>query len=289
MSKTNSPNNLRISLENINPDKAKDTSSSTSAPGPGTTVTADGKVEYPPPIKEYGKQWEWDAKVFDYVRENEKGERIFYTKYQKPQACAAQTPKPAALASPTKQVAANPAWQGTLDDRFFVIARPKRFFTVGRIFKVVWFEPRGQDTPVRRSPTSGPDWAGECKPFYGETPVAKFRWFVIVRRRLHHSLCFSITTYNKTAPNKTTRGRDQDYTVLYSSTVPPARPYDEENITRDPIAVIIEDGETFISPIARLDLGRIYTVEDNLKIMKVGRVHPSSLDSLEEYYKDSVL
>lgn len=287
MSKADSPNNLRISIENINPDKTKDTSTSTTSPGAGTTAATGGKPEYPPPIKDYGQQWEWDPKAADYVRENEKGEKILYTKYQKPDA--AQTPKPAS-ANPTKQaVSKSLAWQGTLDHRFSVIAKPKRFFSVGRIFKVAWFEPRGQDTPVRRSSDSGPDWAAECPAFYGETPVAKFRWFVIVRRRLHHSLCFSITAYNRAAPNKTPRGRDLDYTVLYSSSVDPARPYDEENITREPIAVIIEEGETYIAPIARLDLGRIYTVEDNLKIMKVGRVHPSSLDSLEEYYQDSVL
>ena len=43
------------------------------------------------------------------------------------------------------------------------------------------------------------------------------------------------------------------------------------------MAVIIEDGEQYISPFARLDCGRIYTVEDNLKVMKIGRVHPDFL------------
>lgn len=80
-----------------------------------------------------------------------------------------------------------------------------------------------------------------------------------------------------------------DYVVLHKSSVPPARPYPEEKITREPVAVIIEDEEQYISPIARLDCGRIYTVEDNLKVMKVGRVHPASLPALEQYYKDSVL
>lgn len=76
--------------------------------------------------------------------------------------------------------------------------------------------------------------------------------------------------------------------VLHNSNVVPAKPYEEENITRKPIGVIIEDQETYISPVARLDCGRMYTVEDHLRVMKVGRVHPGSLAALEDYFKDSV-
>jgi hypothetical protein len=111
----------------------------------------------------------------------------------------------------------------------------------------------------------------------------------VVRRRLHYSLCFSITT----RPGKGTSrgpaaayGRLADYVVLYNSNIEPARPYDEEGITRDPIAVLVEDDELYISPHARLDCGRIYTVDDYLRVSKIGRVHPGSLPLLEEYYKE---
>ena len=153
----------------------------------------------------------------------------------------------------------------------------------------MWFEP-GWKEPSR-SPTTR-DWQEDIEGYFREKPIAKYRWFVVVRRRLHHSVCFSIGTYggkSSTNPNKAARGRDMDYVVLHKSSVPPARPYPEEKITREPVDVIIEDEEQYISPIARLDCGRIYTVEDNLKVMKVGRVHPASLPTLEQYYKDSVL
>ncbi|KAK4188983.1 hypothetical protein QBC35DRAFT_381311 [Podospora australis] len=297
LSKEDSPDSLKISIKHISPSKnipdntagtnARSAATTTVSSAITSTATTIGKPEFPPPPKGYGGQWEWDAKISDYVRLGKDGKQLLYSNYQKkpePETPQPKTPP----TSPTKTDIPKPlvAWQGKLDDRFQVVAKPKRFFSVGRIFKVVWFEPRGQDTPVRRS-GSGPDWASECPAFYGEQAVAKFRWFVIARRRLHHSLCFSITTYSKAAPNKT-RGRDMDYVVLHSSAVEPAAPYPEENIKRDPIAVIIEDGETFISPIARLDCGRIYTVEDNLRIMKVGRVHPASLELLDQCYRDSV-
>jgi hypothetical protein len=173
-----------------------------------------------------------------------------------------------------------------METGFRIVDKPRRFFSVGRIFKTVWFEPGGQDTPARRQDI---EWTRACPPFFEERPYAKFRWFVVVRKRLHHSLCFSITTFGGRGATKPSRGRAKDFVVLYSNQVDAPQPYPEEQITRDPVAIIIEDGDQYISPLARLDCGRIYTVEDNLRVMKIGRVHPESLDNLENYYKESVL
>lgn len=172
------------------------------------------------------------------------------------------------------------------DSRFRMVDKPKRFFSVGRIFKAVWFEPGGSDTVSRRADS---EYTQECRPFHGERPYARFRWFIVVRKRLHHSLCFSITSSGGKASTQTGRGRSKDFVVLYSSSVvEPPDPSPEEGIVRKPIAVIIEDGQQFISPFARLDCGRIYTVEDNLQVMKIGRVLPESLPDLEAYFRESV-
>lgn len=79
-----------------------------------------------------------------------------------------------------------------------------------------------------------------------------------------------------------------DFVVLHSSNVEPSTPFEVEGITKDPIGVIIEAGDESISPWARLDCGRIYTVEDNLRVMKIGRVHMGSLELLEEYFRLAV-
>ena len=72
---------------------------------------------------------------------------------------------------------------------------------------------------------------------------------------------------------------------MYLSDTEPPRPYDEEEISREPIGMIIEAKDHYISPYARLDCSRLYSVEDNLEVLKVGRVHTSSLNDLEAYYK----
>lgn len=200
---------------------------------------------------------------------------------------------------------------------FRLVDKPKRFFTVGRIFKTVWFEPGGTElagtaalspVPQRRLDL---DYAQACPAFHSEKPVAKFRWFVVVRRRVHHSLCFAVTTSSGRnngsssvpgAPRQTGRGRQRDFVVLYPAPplpgpdgeAPPGpppsppEPMEGEGIEREPLAVIIEDGGQAISRLARMDCGRIYTVEDNVKVMKIGRIHTDGLKKLDEYFRESV-
>lgn len=175
-------------------------------------------------------------------------------------------------------------YETPLDNRFFVVERPKRFFCIGRIFKTVWFEPGNQHS------TADPDvdWPAACPPFHDQKPFAKFRWFVVVRKRLHHSLCFAITTFGGRGATKASRGRPRDFVVLYPHSIEPPEPWPEEGIERDPLGVIIEEGQQYLSPSARIDCGRIYTVEDNLKVMKIGRIHPTSVPLLEQYFQESV-
>lgn len=285
----------------------------------GTSKNLPPAKEHPEPIKEYGDQWEWDWDIQDYVRVDENGVTLYYTDYQKP-AAKPSSPVPTNLVqrripSPVPDI---PSYEEPLPDGFEVVAKPKKFFCKGRIFKTVWFEPSpppstnttaSTTTPKRQQSGSsllaGEQWASKCPSFHGEKPVARYRWFVVLRRRTHYTLCFSITTFsggtttstnsNSKNPAKTSRAGNNnksvssDHVVLHNAYVAPPRPYDEEGITRAPIAVIIEDEETYISPIARLDCGRVYTVEDGLATFKVGRVHPDYLDSLDEYYKESIL
>ncbi|KAL2269366.1 hypothetical protein VTJ83DRAFT_1550 [Remersonia thermophila] len=276
--------------------------------------------ERPPPPKAYGDPWAWDEDEQDYVRVGPDGLKQLYTEYQRAGFAAATSSALLPLSHPGTSTAtdhnhlgggsngipksppASPgrshAWNQPLSDEFQIVGKPKRFFTPGRIFKTVWFEPC---PPTKTAPTPGAQaqprpsaWTSQCPAFHGTQPLACFRWFVVVRRRLHYSLCFRITTaaasvadaaYNKT------NGIDRvsDYVVLHNANVEPARPSPAENITREPLAVIIEDARQFIAPIARLDCGRVYTVEDRLPVAKIGRVHKDDLDKLCEYYKDSVL
>ena len=81
------------------------------------------------------------------------------------------------------------------------------------------------------------------------------------------------------------KARGVNLAVLYSTSVPPPEPDKEEGIVFGPLAVIMEEGKQNISPLARLDCSRVFTVEDDLRVMKVGRVHTDFLEKLDEYYR----
>ncbi|KAK3331158.1 hypothetical protein B0H66DRAFT_468054 [Apodospora peruviana] len=279
-------------------------------PGKGSRVLSPTPQAHPPPKEEYGEQWNWDQEANDYVQIRD-GITVLYTEYQKTGTFSSEKEKEEAAkdgydlvrrSSVGSEQTGGPSRQPTLpkpapmppikeyleplDSRFQTVDKPKRFFQVGRIFATVWFEPAGTDLPAVRRAEG--DWTSDCPGYHDEKPIAKFRWFIVVRRRLHHSLCFNITTIGPNGVRKVDRGRAMDFVVLHNSNIEPSKPFDTEKITRLPIAVIIEAGEESISPWARLDCGRIYTVEDNLKVMKIGRVHTASLPRLEEYFKESV-
>ncbi|KAK3298137.1 uncharacterized protein B0H64DRAFT_384211 [Chaetomium fimeti] len=305
------PTRFSNSLAEDNTDAASlDTHSSiTSKPHP---------QEFPEPIKEYGERrsWEWSSEAGDYVVIGQDGKQERFTEHQMagippPAAAPASSDPdhniphpdsggetqargnsqvcrvnsiPRVIQPPQPQ---KPQYGEPLGPEFSVISKPKRFFSTGRIFATVWFEPSTED--MTQQQTKAGAWSNDCPAFHGQKPVARIRWFVVVRRRTHHSLCFTVTTYAGKDGNRTNRGRAGDHAVLYRANLQPEPPYDDEDITRDAIAVIIEDAEYYISPLARLDCGRTYTVEDNLKVAKVGRVHPRDLSLLEQYYRDTVL
>ncbi|KAL1842812.1 hypothetical protein VTJ49DRAFT_4141 [Mycothermus thermophilus] len=282
----------------------------------GLDIPPETPQEHPPPPKEYGDPWAWDEDEQDYVRVGPAdGVKQLYAEYQRAGSTAVTSRAPTLSrtesssaenhrltgsisipkALPTSPSQAH-AWDEPLGDDFQIVAKPKRFFTPGRIFKTVWFEPSPTtNTTTNSKPQPQPQtWTSQCPAFHGAKPLARFRWFVVVRRRPHYSLCFSITTAAASvaaATYNTANGitRTSDYVVLHNANVEPACPLPAENITHRPLAVIIEDSRQFIAPIARLDCGRVYTVEDHLPVAKIGRVHREYLDQLEEYYKQSVL
>lgn len=63
---------------------------------------------------------------------------------------------------------------------------------------------------------------------------------------------------------------------------------EREYITRAPVAVVMENGHRFMSPLARLDVSRLYTFDYSQRVMRVGRVHPDWLPRLEEHFQECV-
>ncbi|KAK0625840.1 hypothetical protein B0T14DRAFT_424981, partial [Immersiella caudata] len=161
---------------------------------------------------------------------------------------------------------------------FQVADDPYIFFTISVVFVAVWFE---ASEPERLWTQENPEWTHQCPAYHGERPHVRLRKFVVVRVRLNHSLCFGITFFEQGVPHRYRHGHGGDYVVLYSHGKEPPKPHVNEDTVWDPISLVTEERIT-VSPTARLDCARIHTLEDRVKVRKIGSVHPKSLPALED-------
>jgi hypothetical protein len=62
---------------------------------------------------------------------------------------------------------------------------------------------------------------------------------------------------------------------------------EEQGLKKDPLYIKIEDPTITIDPMSRIHFGKVFTVEYNLKVRKIGRVIPDSIRKMEEYFLEA--
>ncbi len=83
----------------------------------------------------------------------------------------------------------------------------------------------------------------------------------------------------------------KQHAIIYTSKYPPEEKcyYDDdgtvvrENLTKDPIRVVREQkaDEGDLGALSRVNYAKIYTVENYVRVLNIGKVHPDSMLSLE--------
>lgn len=142
-----------------------------------------------------------------------------------------------------------------------------------------WAEPRGvlSDIPASRG-------------YSGEVHQEDVR-FVVVEQKPRHSICLRISTYGGQGTTKLGVNAADHAAIIPAKT--PWEQYQQnirgEIIYRLPIEVKVEtsDPALAISPKARVNLTKPYTVEHNIYIQNIGRVFGvESLQRLKVYYAE---
>jgi hypothetical protein len=160
---------------------------------------------------------------------------------------------------------------------FRVIGEPKRFFKVGRVFAVLWSEPAGENV----------DWSDEDDyeiVRYGEKVFTKIRRFVVVREGDRHSTCLPLLTYQGKATRKHGVNPDDHAAVFAEHSKPRLLP--GENLRKSSLKIVIEDLREKIDPLTRINFSKIYTVEHNVKALKIGRIPDTDL--LRKYFIECI-
>ncbi|KAE9369934.1 hypothetical protein N431DRAFT_305378, partial [Stipitochalara longipes BDJ] len=146
-------------------------------------------------------------------------------------------------------------------------------FKWGRIFKVLWSEPRAL---TQESDDSGTGSITVRKVAGGKEVVAQVRRFVIIKPMEGHCVCLPILTYSGQGLNK--RGVHADHhAIIYSGKKPVAfRGEKEKGLQMRSIKVTPDNPRHKLDDASRLNYAKTYTVEYNVKVWFIGKVSSDS-------------
>jgi hypothetical protein len=68
----------------------------------------------------------------------------------------------------------------------------------------------------------------------------------------------------------------------------PSRLPSETGMTKKPLQVDPAGPDQKLDAMSRVSFARVYTVEDNVKVMEVGRISPSSIKDLVYYFRSTL-
>ncbi|KAF2215317.1 hypothetical protein CERZMDRAFT_35496, partial [Cercospora zeae-maydis SCOH1-5] len=149
--------------------------------------------------------------------------------------------------------------------------RPTKFFKVGRVFMVLWTEPEGSNADAN-SVYSFPV-------AFGERAQAKIRRFIVIAPRQQHSLAIPIISHQN--HGVVNRNMDNgDHGMVHMGPAVPAPLPGERAMLPAAVRVIPDDPTEKLKPTSRINYGKIYTIEHNVKAKGVGMVHENSLQAL---------
>ncbi|KAI9642165.1 hypothetical protein NHQ30_008967 [Ciborinia camelliae] len=158
----------------------------------------------------------------------------------------------------------------TLDSR-----QPERFFTIGRIFMMLWTEPARQELHSNAS-------SQLSTTYLGGKAFSEIRHFVVVANVGHgNTLCCPIHTYGGQGTLKPNLPDKEMHAAVYSHTGEPQLLPGEE-MTIEPFPIIVEDPVAKIRPMSRINFSKIYTVEYYVRVCNVGRIEPSHINRFLE-------
>jgi hypothetical protein len=169
-----------------------------------------------------------------------------------------------------------------LDSSFTI--HPKRFFAVGRVFKILWTETAGANTTAITRNT--------FQNVRGEMVHAKVRWFVIIREGFRDCCALPIATYGGQGVAKPGVVKSEHAIIYTGSNVPSPSMAElvvqanEELMRPEPIKVDPDSRIDRLDPMSRINFAAISTVQHNVKVKNMGMVNRNSIATLHQHFRN---
>ncbi|KAL2820891.1 hypothetical protein BDW59DRAFT_112550 [Aspergillus cavernicola] len=165
--------------------------------------------------------------------------------------------------------------ESDLDPRYAIQRRT--YYSPGRVFSILWHENDGRGVHGTHI-SAGPQYRGR----YGEPIYSTIRRMVVFKSFGRYSWCFSISTYNGRGVSKP--GVDPSkHAIVYMTGTQPTFQHNEPTMTKTPLEVYPERYDEGLDRMSRLNYGKIYTVEHNVKVLPIGAVIPESMPKFLDY------
>ncbi|KAJ5845833.1 hypothetical protein EN45_096080 [Penicillium chrysogenum] len=168
-----------------------------------------------------------------------------------------------------------------LDPRYKRQSDPRRFFRVGRVFSMLWHENAGWHGTVRSekvSPSSSPFTRGK----YQEPIYSSIRRMVVVKEQRGCCWCVPITTYSGQGVAKAGIDRSK-HAVIHMRGDRPRTVRSEPRMAKEPLEVDPARPDQKLDCMSRVNFGKVYTVEHNVKVLPVGKITEASRARFLEY------
>ncbi|KAJ6188162.1 hypothetical protein N7519_003070 [Penicillium mononematosum] len=168
-----------------------------------------------------------------------------------------------------------------LDPRYKRQSDPRRFFRVGRVFSMLWHENAGWHGTVRSekvSPSSSPFTRGK----YQEPIYSSIRRMVVVKEQRGCCWCVPITTYSGQGVAKAGIDRSK-HAVIHMRGDRPRAVRSEPRMAKEPLEVDPARPDQKLDCMSRVNFGKVYTVEHNVKVLPVGKITEASRARFLEY------
>ncbi|GFG14133.1 hypothetical protein IFM61392_08293 [Aspergillus lentulus] len=166
-----------------------------------------------------------------------------------------------------------------LDFRYQVQISPGEFFVVGRVFAMLWHDGRGQQETVISDFISKSNFT---RGRFGEKIFSGIRHMVVVKAMSESAWCLPITTYGGQGVAKP--GVDPaKHAIVYMRGSTPTCRANEPEMIKEPLEVEPASPNEKLDKIHRLNFGKVYTVEHNVKVRPIGMISCGSMAKFRGY------
>lgn len=165
--------------------------------------------------------------------------------------------------------------------------RPRSFFTIGKVFTVLWSEPAGE-SPAATS-MHAYIGSGTSRGCYGATVFTKIRRFIVAREGPTHCIAVPIATYNGQGVSKSAIIKSEHAIVHTTKTAPEPLPGERPTRGEAPmlpqsIRVDVDNKYDKLDSTSRINFGKVYSVEYNIRVRSLGKVNRDSMQCFCYYF-----